>query len=158
VNGVPRYSAFYEMWPTFAVTPMFAISAGDQITAGVVYSPDTQQFLITVTDDTTATSLTQTESCPIGLACARISAEWVAESPSHFGTNKWFPLADYGTVDFTDATATDAQGISGPISDSQWVNSGIERVAGSATALAKVSGLQSAGCCSTFADTWVRKS
>ena len=31
VNGVPHYSAFYEMWPTHAVTTVFAVQPDDQI-------------------------------------------------------------------------------------------------------------------------------
>jgi hypothetical protein len=155
-NGVPKYSAFYEMWPNFAVTPMFSIDAGDQISAGVVYAPDTQQFLITVTDARgghVVQSLTEAESCPAGVACARTSAEWVAESPSHFGTDSWFPLADYGTMDFTSATATDARGDSGPIANPPaWNDSGIERIAGGRKALAKVSALQNSGVGSAFDD------
>ena len=99
VNGVPHYSAFYEMCPPDAVQPMFPVSAGDQISADVVYSATTDQYLITVTDLTPGHSDTETEveSCPVGYACPRTSAEWIAESPSHFGTTTWFPLADYGT-------------------------------------------------------------
>jgi len=157
VNGVPQYSAFFEMWPTMAVTDLFSVEPGDQISAGVSYDPDTAQFVITVSDVTSGASQTMTESCAPGLACARTSAEWVAESPSHFGTKVWFPLADYGTMDFTQAQATNAYGVTGPISDSAWVNSGIERITGSAEALAKVSTLETSGTTSTFSDTWHRK-
>jgi len=157
VNGVPSYSAFYEMWPTQAVTPEFGIHAGDQIDASVVSVPYTVpgQFLITVTDVTSGRSFEVTETCGTGVACPRTSAEWVAESPSHYGTNRWFPLADYGTMDFTKATTTNAQEISGPISDAQWVYSGIERVVGRTQPKAKVSPLQNSG--SLFSDTWVRR-
>ncbi|HVC68927.1 MAG TPA: G1 family glutamic endopeptidase [Acidimicrobiales bacterium] len=158
VGGVPQYRAFFEMWPTMAVTTLFSVNAGDRISARVVYSPNTQQFLITVTDITSGISQTKTQSCAVGLACARTSAEWVAESPSHFGTKMWFPLANYGTMNFTEAQATDTFGVTGPISDSHWVNSGIERIAGSAKALAKVSTLQTSGSgTSTFSDTWHHK-
>ena len=82
----------------------------------------------------------------------------MAESPSHFGTDTWFPLADYGTVTFTSATAADANGDSGPISNPvAWNDSGIERVAGTHKALAKVSALQNSGSASAFNDTWQRK-
>ena len=160
-RGVPQYSAFVEMWPTMAVTSIFSVNAGDQISASVVYSTTTQQFLITVTDITSGMSKMVPETCAPGLACARTSAEWVAESPAHFGTKNWFPLANYGTMAFTQAQATNAQGVTGPISDAHWVNSGIERIAGPAKALAKVSTLETngtgAGTTSTFSDTWHRK-
>jgi len=157
VNGVPTYSAFYEMWPTQAVTMAFPVSAGDQIDASVVSVPNTYpaQFMISVTDVTSGQSFDETETCAVGLACPRTSAEWVAESPSHYGTDRWFPLADYGTMKFTEATTTNAQEVSGPISDSQWVYSGIERVAGKTKPLAKVSPLQNSG--SLFSDTFERR-
>lgn|GEM_PF-1623898 len=153
VNGVPHYSAFYEMFPSDAVQPMFSISAGDQIYADVVYSATTDQFLITVTDLTKghANSETEVESCPTGFACARSSAEWVAESPSHFGTHTYFPLANYTKIRFTEATAANAQS-SGPISDGYWEDSGIERRAGPAQALAEVSPLKNSGY--VFSDIW----
>lgn len=153
VKGVAQYSAFYEMWPTGAVTPMFSVKPGDQIAADVVYTPTTNQFLITVTDVTSGQYQTEAESCASATGCPRTSAEWVAESPSHFGTNTWFPLADYGTMEFTSATVTNDQGVAGPISDSpQWVDSGIERNAGPTLPLGEAGPLQNSGY--VFRDTW----
>jgi Peptidase A4 family len=151
VNGVPHYSAFWEMFPSDAVQPMFSISAGDQIYADVVYSATTDQFLITVTDLTSGHAHTETEveSCPTGFACARTSAEWIAESPSHFGTHTYFPLANYKKIRFSEATAANAEA-SGPISDGYWEDSGIERKGGAALAL--VSPLRNSGY--VFSDTW----
>jgi hypothetical protein len=165
VGGVPQYKAFYEMWPSDAVQTQFAVNPGDQISASVVYSPTAYSystpFQITVTDITTGQSFSQLEACGAGLDCARTSAEWIAESPARYGakTTQWFPLADYGTVNFTDAQATNILGDSGPISASQWwQSSGIERIAGRSKPLAKVSTLQSenAGSASAFSDTWQR--
>jgi hypothetical protein len=155
VNGVPHYSAFYEMWPTHAVMPMFSVQPGDQIAANVVYADN--QFLITVTDTTSNQTSTQAETCATDLACPRTSAEWIAESPSHFGTDNWFPLADFGTMDFTDATTTNTEGVSGPIADAQWQDLGIERIAGHRAAQARVTALENAGGTSTFADSWDRR-
>jgi Peptidase A4 family len=153
VKGVPQYSAFYEMWPTGAVTPMFTVKPGDQISASVVYTATTNQFLITVTDVTSGQTQTEVESCASATGCPRTSVEWVAESPSFFGTNTWFPLADYGTIEFTSATATDNRGVAGPIADaSQWVDSGIERNAGPTLPLGEAGPLQNSGY--VFRDTW----
>jgi hypothetical protein len=155
VKGVPQYSAFYEMWPTGAVTPMFTVKPGDQIAADVVYTATTNQFLITVTDVTSGQTQTEAESCASVTGCPRTSAEWVAESPSHFGTSTWFPLADYGTMEFTSTTANDDQGVAGPISDSpEWVDSGIERNAGPTLPLGQAGPLQNSGY--VFRDTWKR--
>jgi hypothetical protein len=158
VKGVPHYNAFYEMWPTHAVVPQFPVEPGDHIAANVVYSDG--QFLITVTDKTSkpVQTFTQNETCGTNLNCPRTSAEWIAESPSHFGTNKWFPLANYGAMDFANATATDAQGVSGPIQDSQWQDKAIERmIAGTKQALAKVTPLQTSNGTSSFTDMWKRR-
>lgn len=163
LNGVPHYSAFYEMWPTLSVMPMFPVYAGDQISASVLYQPGAGgsqgEFVITVADTTPAHAdqLSMTESCPPTLACARSSAEWIAESPAHFGTENWFPLAKYGTVDFSNATVTNAQGIAGPISDQLWADSGVNRVAGATKPVAVVSSLDNSTSGSAFSDTWRRR-
>ena len=50
------------------------------------------------------------------------SAEWIAEAPSSCtqdGSCQPLPLADFGTVTFSNASAT-ANGHTGPISDSEW--------------------------------------
>ena len=159
MDGKAHYSAFYEMWPTQAVTPVFDVQPGDHITANVAYADN--QFFITVTDTTSqpVQTFTQAETCGANLACNRSSAEWIAESPSHFGTNRWFPLANYGRIDFTNATVTNSQGVSGPIADSpQWSDLGIERTAGvRQTLTATVTALENSDGSSSFADIWKRR-
>jgi hypothetical protein len=145
VDGVPRYRAFYEMWPSTAVTTLFPVAAGDRITSSVVYSSASKLYLISVTDDTSGQSVTESLSCAADRPCGRQSAEWVAESPSHFGTDDFFPLARYGDVTFTSATATDDLGHSGSIADPQWSDTGIERVAGGNRVVASVSTLVDGG-------------
>jgi hypothetical protein len=158
VNGIPRYSAFFEMWPAESVQTQFAVNPGDHISASVNYTPD-HTFVINVTDSDTGKFFNQTTTCAL---CARASAEWVAESPSHFGTNRWFPLANYGTMAFTQASAEATtsnypqQSVTGAISDTQWVSSGIVRKDGAAKPKANVSALQNVGASSSFSDTWKR--
>jgi len=51
------------------------------------------------------------------------SAEWIAEAPSvetGYGGYQITPLADFGKVTFTGASATTAEGHTGAISDSAW--------------------------------------
>ena len=61
-------------------------------------------------------------------------------------------------MDFTEATATNAQGVSGPIADSPlWNGLGLWRVAPHSAAVAKVTPLANADGTSTFADTWKRR-
>ena len=67
-------------------------------------------------------------------------------------------MANYGAMDFANATATDAQGVSGPIQDSQWQDKAIERmIAGTKQALAKVTPLQTSNGTSSFTDMWKRR-
>jgi hypothetical protein len=159
LNGVPHYSAFFEMWPSVPVQIQFAVNPGDHISASVDYTSN-HTYVITVTDSDTGNFFNKTTTCA---TCARASAEWVAESPSHFGTNRWFPLANYGTMAFTQATAEATtsnypqQSVTGAISNTQWVSSGIVRKDGAAKAKAKVSALQNVGASSSFSDTWIRK-
>ena len=52
------------------------------------------------------------------------SAEWIAEAPSQCGQGASgctpLPLTDFGTVQFSDATATSTDGHTGTISDPEW--------------------------------------
>ena len=145
VGGVAHYNAFYEMWPASAATMAFPVAAGDRMTASVVYSALTEQFLISVTDDTSGRSVTESVPCPSGRSCARTSAEWVAESPSHFGTDRFFPPAPYRAVTFSAATVTDAAGHLGGIADPQWTSAAVDRVAGTSGGGATVSPLHGGG-------------
>ena len=151
VGGVAHYRAFYEMWPASAVTTVFPVAAGDRMTASVVYSALTEQFLISVTDDTSGRSETESVPCPSGRSCARTSAEWVAESPSHFGTDRFFPPAPYQEVSFSAATVTDAAGHSGGITGPRWTSAAVDRIAGASGAGATVSPLHGGG--HSFSDT-----
>ena len=112
VNGQPQYYAWYEMYPKDSVSltkTQLPIDVGHSITASVVYNPTAKTYLLSLTDNTTksAFSITQT------LASAqRSSAEWIVEAPSSgYGI---LPLANFGSVTITGASAT-ISGIPGPI-------------------------------------------
>ena len=74
---------------------------------------------VSLTDQTTGSSFTRT----LQVSDPNTStAEWIAEAPSAvdgYGDFQTLPLADFGTVGFTAATAT-AGGHTGAISDSDW--------------------------------------
>jgi hypothetical protein len=58
IPGQPvQYEAWWEMYPTNAVTPEFPINVGDHINASVVYSSTAFTYTITVDDLTTSESL-----------------------------------------------------------------------------------------------------
>jgi Peptidase A4 family len=115
-NGT-QYYAWYELVPAAPVQLNLAIHLGDHITASVTVNGGNTSF--SLTDKTTGQSFSKTVSSPNPDTS---SAEWVAEAPSQCdgsGNCTPLPLSDFGTVDFSNATAT-ANGHTGPISDPNW--------------------------------------
>jgi Peptidase A4 family len=115
-NGT-QYYAWYELVPAAPVQLNLAIHPGDEITASVNVNGNNTSF--SLTDKTTGQSFSKTVSSPNPDTS---SAEWIAEAPSDCdgsGSCTPLPLSDFGTVDFTNATAT-ANGHTGTISDSNW--------------------------------------
>jgi len=115
-NGT-EYYAWYELVPAAPVQLNLAIHPGDRISASVGVNGSNIAF--SLTDKTTGQSFTKTlqASNP-----DTSSAEWIAEAPSQCdgsGNCTPLPLSDFGTVDFTNATAT-ANGHTGTISDPNW--------------------------------------
>lgn len=117
VNGHAEFYAWYELVPAGQVRLNLAIHAGDRISAKVAV--DGSAVTVSLSDQTTGKSVTKTRHMANPDTS---SAEWIAEAPAAktFGSKaRILPLADFGTVTFTNATAT-ADGHSGGISDSQW--------------------------------------
>jgi hypothetical protein len=115
-NGT-QYYAWYELVPSAPVQLNLTIHPGDHISASVGVSGSSTSF--SLKDETTGQSFSQTVQSPNPDTS---SAEWIAEAPSQCdgsGNCTPLPLSDFGTVDFSNATAT-ANGHTGPISDSDW--------------------------------------
>jgi hypothetical protein len=117
VNGHAEYYAWYELVPSAEVKLRIAIHPGDRVSATVTVSGTT--VTIVLSDQTTHQSVVKTlhMSNP-----ETSSAEWIVEAPAtegFDGNHQILPLANFGTVTFTEATAT-ASGHTGGISDSQW--------------------------------------
>jgi hypothetical protein len=117
-SGTPSYYAWYEMYPAGSIqlsTATYPVKPGDVMTGSVTSSPSASTFTMTLTDNTAHWVFTFTASSS-GLA--RSSAEWVAEAPSecNFLFCSQLPLADFGTVAFSNAVVTNTAGASGPIS------------------------------------------
>ena len=94
-----------------------SLQVGDHISASVGVNGSSTSF--SLKDETTGQSFTQTVQSPNPDTS---SAEWVAEAPSQCdgsGSCTPLPLSDFGTVGFTNATAT-ANGHTGTISDPNW--------------------------------------
>lgn len=118
VNGTAHYYAWYELVPSAQAKLSIAIHPGDHLSGRVSVNGTT--VTISLSDRTTGQSVTKSlqMSQP-----DTSSAEWIAEAPSTAtsqpGLYQTLPLADFGKVTFTGASAT-ASGHTGSISDPNW--------------------------------------
>lgn len=122
-SGGTEYYAWYELVPSAPVQLGLAIKPGDHISAKVSVSGS--NVTVSLSDQTSGQSTTKTLQMS---GPDTSSAEWIAEAPSQCasaggdattGECQPLPLADFGTVQFTSASAT-ANGHTGTISDSAW--------------------------------------
>jgi Peptidase A4 family len=148
VGGQVQYYAWYELLPAGQVKIKMTIHPGDHVTASVSVSGTS--VTVSLSDLTTGKSYSNTlqMSNP-----DTSSAEWIAEAPSATGGEgnvQVLPLADFGTVNFTSASAT-ADGHTGTISDSDWTDQAVQLGAGDGAG-AQASGLSDNG--SAFSVTW----
>lgn len=138
-NGTPTYYAWYEMYPKFPVNLSNPVAPGDAMTAEVQVS-GSGNFTLTITNATkrwTFTTSQRSRKAKLG------SAEWIAEAPS--GSGGVLPLANFGTVSFTNCTANGVSISSNPNPDAITMQAG-------STIKAQPSGLGSGG--TSFSVTW----
>ena len=131
-DGVPNYYAWYETVPEPIVFVPLGVHAGDVISAHVNVVGTTAVY--TLDNLTTGEDYSTQVSAPTPDVT---SAEWIAEAPAHcpagvtdFSTCTIQPLADFGQVDFSSATATSA-GVTAPISKPDWDPEANEIITGS---------------------------
>ena len=135
-GGSGQHYAWYEMVPAAPVKLDVPINAGDHISARV--SVDGNNVTVTLSDQTTGQSSTKTLQVDnIDVS----SAEWIAEAPSQCqgdsaspaaGNCTPVPLANFGAIKFTGATAT-ANGSTGTISSSNWTAQAVQLGGGSSS-------------------------
>ena len=116
-DGSASHFAWYELLPAAPVQLNMSISPGDHITASVQVRGTA--VTVSLADRTTGASFTKTLKMNDPDTS---TAEWIAEAPSTcdgYGDCQPLPLSDFGTVKFTDTSAT-AGGHTGPISDPAW--------------------------------------
>ncbi len=142
-NGAPRYYAWYEMYPKLSFVINKPVQPGDTINAEVQYVKG--KFQLTMTDVTQ--NWTFTTSQKSGQAI-RSSAEWIMEAPWSGGV---LPLADFGTITFSNASAT-INNHTGTISDPSWQYDDINMVDSNGNIKAQTSNLNSTG--DSFDVTW----
>ncbi|KUI62048.1 Aspergillopepsin-2 [Cytospora mali] len=105
------YDAWYEWYPDYAYDfSGISISAGDTITVTVTATSKTAGTAV-VKNVSKGTSVTHTFSSESN-ALEELNAEWIVEDFSE--GDSLVPFADFGTVTFTGATATDSSGSVGP--------------------------------------------
>jgi hypothetical protein len=100
-GGAPTYQGWYEVFPNAPVFYAAPVQPGDAMSASVT-SDGNGLFTLTLSDTTQGwTQTTQQTAAGAQLG----SAEVIAEAPSD---NTVLPLADFGTVNFADATVDNA--------------------------------------------------
>jgi hypothetical protein len=164
-SGATSYYAWYELVPAAPVRLDLAVNPGDHITGKVTVNGS--NVVVALTNSTTGQSVSKTLQTD---TVDTSSAEWIAEAPSacdNSGSCQPLPLANFGTVNFSDASAT-AGGHTGTITDSNWQTSVVQLDGGAAgasqfgprgvaydatgSATAQASGLSSDG--SAFSVAW----
>ena len=120
-GGTPTYYAWYEMYPAASVqlsSTTYPVHAGDTMTAMVMSNAAGTSFTLAIKDTVNGVqkwmySIPETASS----APARSSAEFVAEAPSQCALLfcSELPLANFGSVTFTNAFVADSKGTSGNV-------------------------------------------
>jgi hypothetical protein len=118
-DGAGDYFAWYELVPSAPVRLDLTVTPGDHVSGRVTVNGS--QVTVSLSDQTSGAAMTKTLSMSDPDTS---TAEWIAEAPSscdQVGDCQPLPLADFGGVSFTNASAT-AGGHTGSISDSQWTS------------------------------------
>lgn len=127
-GGTADQFAWYELVPSAPVRLDLPIAPGDHISAQVTVSGT--NVTVALSDSTTGGSVTKT----LQMGNPDVSsAEWIAEAPSSCdgsGNCQPLPLDDFGSLGFSDASAT-AEGHTGTISDPDWTAQPVELGGGS---------------------------
>lgn len=127
-TGQAQHFAWYELVPAGPVQLNVSIKPGDHVTASVKVSGTN----VTVSLDDTTSGQSATKTLQMSNPDTS-SAEWIAEAPSacdQTGNCQTLPLANFGSVNFTNATAT-ANGHTGPINDPNWTAQPVQMASGS---------------------------
>ena len=141
-GGVDYYYAWYEMFPAATQVYSLAASPGDNIQVSVYTAGGT--YYLTLNDTTLGAGLTATATVPAGYTGQNKSAEVITEAPSEVSGSSLvqLPLADYGQVNYNNATVTSRNGTHGNLgSTSLWNGYATKMVGSSKTTLSTPSGL-----------------
>jgi hypothetical protein len=121
--GTAVYSTWYELVPAGPVNLRAGVHAGDQMIASVTVKG--KDVTLRIRDLSTGTSVSKTKRVSkLDIS----SADWIVEAPASCATAgrcTILPLAKFGTVAFSQATAT-AKQHTGTIDDADWTLTAIE--------------------------------
>jgi hypothetical protein len=138
--GRPVYSVWYELVPAASVPVKLKLAAGDTVSATVVV--DGTRVTVRIRNVTRGTVFTKR----LTLAAPDVSsAEWVAEAPAACtasGCCRVLPLANFGTVAFSQSAAATVDGGTGTISSPVWSATPIELVPTVAPGVSPAGGAQ----------------
>ncbi|HEY2520055.1 MAG TPA: G1 family glutamic endopeptidase [Streptosporangiaceae bacterium] len=135
-GGSPDYYCWYEMYPAAPVYFTNPVSPGDSMSASVTVSGTS--YTLTLTDNTQGWTQTEHETGSF----SNSSAEVITEAPS--SETGPLPLADFGTINYSGASANGASmGSQNPTS--------ITMVGSSGDQLDSTSGIDGSG---GFSNTW----
>jgi hypothetical protein len=116
-GGRAVYSSWVELLPAAATGLSVKVHPGDRITAAVTVAG--HEATLGLRDLSTGERVSRT----VRVKEEDVStAEWIVEAPSECATSgscRTLPLADFGVVAFTDATATIGS-LTSPIADGAW--------------------------------------
>jgi len=157
-NGA-EYYAWYELVPSAPVQINMTVHPGDHMSGSVAVNGS--NVTLSITDHTTGQSFSKTVQASNPDTS---SAEWIAEAPSQCdgsGSCTPLPLSDFGTVHFSNATAT-ANGHTGTISDPNWTAQAVALGSGGSYEIGYGSSQNTAGATpssvssdgSSFSVTW----
>ncbi len=120
--GHPHYDSWYELIPAAPVSIPIAVHSGDEMTGSVTVH-GTHVTLRLRNLSTGARYSTTRHTSQIDVS----SADWVLEAPSSCTAAgcQTLPLADFGGLSFSAATATSGSH-TGPVEDSRWSAAQIE--------------------------------
>lgn len=135
-GGSPDYYGWYEMYPAAPVYFTNPVSPGDSMSASVTVSGTS--YTLTLTDNTQGWTQTENETGSF----SNSSAEVITEAPS--SATGPLPLADFGTINYSGASANgSSMGSQNPTS--------ITMVGSSGDQLDSTSGIDGSGA---FSNTW----
>lgn len=147
-DGRQSNYAWFEMYPqdAYEITG-FPVNEGDLIGAEVTYISG-NKFTLSISNHTRDVYTTIPSSYTKVAGTQRNSAEWIVEAPF---AGEVLPLADFGTVSFTDCQAT-INGITGSINNAHWQNEEIIMEGNGGVIKAMPSSLSTNG--ESFSVTW----